>query len=47
VLSDSAPDSDYIVLGVFDAPKGIPKGYRQIWRDPLSKAVIAIPRAGS
>jgi hypothetical protein len=47
VLSDSAPASDYIVIDVFDAPKGIPQGYRQIWRDPLSRTVIAIPRAGS
>ena len=46
-LSDSAPGSDYIVLDVFDAPRGIPQGYRQIWRDPLSRAVIAIPRTGS
>jgi hypothetical protein len=47
VLSDSPPAGDYLVIDVFDARKGIPEGYRQIWRDPLSKAVIAIPRTAS
>jgi hypothetical protein len=46
VLSGSVPASDYIVIDVFDAPRGILQGYRQIWRDPLSKTVIAIPTAG-
>jgi hypothetical protein len=41
----SSPQSftDYLVMDRFDAPKGLPHGFRQIWRDPLSRAVVAAP----
>jgi hypothetical protein len=47
VLSNSTPANDYIVMDVFDAPRGAPPGYRRIWLDPLSKAIIAVPDVAS
>lgn len=41
----SAPQSspDYLVLDMFDAPRGLPSGYTEIWRDRLSDAIVAEP----
>ena len=40
----ASPQPDgYLVIDVFEARNGVPSGYRQIWRDPLSGAVIAVP----
>ncbi len=43
VYSGTDAASDYLVLDGIDAQIGIPHGFRRIWRDPLSKAVIAVP----
>jgi 4-amino-4-deoxy-L-arabinose transferase-like glycosyltransferase len=40
VYSGSAPGRDYLIFDMFDAPKGTPSGFRRVWRDPLSNAVI-------
>ncbi len=43
VYSASAASRDYTLIDMFDAAKGTPSGYRTVWRDPLSKAVLASP----
>jgi Dolichyl-phosphate-mannose-protein mannosyltransferase len=34
--------ADYLVIDVFDAPHGIPDGFRTVWRGAASGAVIAV-----
>jgi hypothetical protein len=46
VRSASPQPDDYLVIDVFEARNGIPSGYRQVWRDPLSGAVLAVPLGG-
>jgi hypothetical protein len=41
----SAP-VDYLALDAFDAAKRLPNGYQQVWRDTLSKAIIAVRGTG-
>ncbi|HTP86384.1 MAG TPA: hypothetical protein VMJ34_05530 [Bryobacteraceae bacterium] len=47
VYSAPAMQSDYLVLDRFDAPKGIPPGFRTIWGDPRSGAIVAVPVIGN
>jgi uncharacterized membrane protein len=44
--AEPKPD-DYLLMDVFEVRAGIPPGYRQIWRDSLSGAVLLIPLAGT
>lgn len=39
----ASPTGDYIVMDVFDRPRGAPAGYDFIWQDRLSRAVVAVP----
>jgi hypothetical protein len=47
VRSASTQPDDYLVIDVFEARNGVPPGYRQVWRDPLSGAVLAVPLGGT
>jgi hypothetical protein len=46
VRSASPQPDDYLVIDVFESRNGVPSGYRQVWRDPLSGAVLAVPVGG-
>ena len=37
--------SDYLVSDTFEARTALPANYKQLWRDPLSGAILAAPRA--
>ena len=45
-ISASPQTDDYLVIDVFEARNGVPPGYRQVWHDPLSGAILAVPAGG-
>jgi hypothetical protein len=46
VRSASTQPDDYLLIDVFEARNGVPPGYRQVWRDPLSGSILAVPLGG-